>query len=378
MKHIYKLTTLACVSLVLGGCSSFFGKSGYIRDKGGDYINEEMTPALKVPSSLNVVQSTEFMVIPEISNHVKPVEGDVVPRADRRVVRDDGDAYQIISGLDGRHLMAERAPDEVWSQLVHFWEANEISLAEQEPREGVMETDWVQINGTSNPGLMRRMMGRVLDLDNSRDSQEKFLVRVRQGVRAGTSDIQLLHARRATGSDLSTPVDWNSVTDSSDALENGMLNEMLVFLVQNRDDVSVSLLAKDLGVGEQTSIIRDGNGNPVLKIDLGFARSWQGVELALKKTGISVVDKNRSAGLIFINLPAGNLDGDELEKKDSGWFSGLFGSSDEDEAAGMEEYRIRVQSVGSATHVTLEKSLEALATEELSLKFLERLRENLG
>ena len=378
MKHIHKLTTLACATLVLSGCGTFFGKDGYIRDKGGDYINEEVSPALVIPPSLSAVQSTEYMVIPDISSHVKPAEGDVVPRADRRVVRDDGDAYQIVSGLGGRHLIAERAPDKVWSQLVRFWEANDISLAAQHPSSGVMETDWVQINGTSNPGLMRRMVGRVIDLENAQDNQEKFLVRVSQGVRAGTSDVQLLHARRATDADLTAPVNWNTITDSaSDSLENGMLNEMLVFMVQHHEEQSVSLSAKDLGVGDQSSLIRDGNGNPVLKIDKDFARSWQAVEVALNSSGIKVQDKNRSAGLIFINLPS-ELNGQAEEKKDSGWFGGLFGGSSDNDENGMEEYRIRVQSVGHATHISLEKSLETLPPEELTMKFLERLRDNLS
>ncbi|WP_281646545.1 outer membrane protein assembly factor BamC [Parendozoicomonas sp. Alg238-R29] len=382
MKHTHKLTTLACATLVLGGCSSFFGKDGYIRDKGGDYVQEKIAPALVVPSSLDAIPPVEYMVIPDISNKAVPDEGDVVPRADRRVVRDDGDAYQISMGQNGRQLFADRAPDEVWTQLIRFWEANDILLADQDPRRGVMETDWVQISGTSNPGLMKRMVGRVIDLDNSQDNQEKFLVQVRQGVRAGTSEIKLQHARRLTGSDLFTPVNWSSNTEASDSLENGMLNEMLVFLVQNRDEQSVSLLAKDLDIGDQTSLVRDGNGNPVLKIDQGFARSWQGVEVALKSAGIKVLDKNRSAGLIFIDLPGGKVDGSAETEEDSGWFGGMFGGSgDEKEKSdvpGQDEYRIRVQSVGNATHVTLEKSLDVLPPEELSEKFLERLRENLG
>ena len=87
---------------------------------------------------------------------------------------------------------------------------------------------------------------------------------------------------------------------------------------------------------------------------MSFARSWQAVEMALRRK--SDADRNRSLGLIYIDVTD-----DEVAakpKKEKGWFSSLF-SSDEGEmkANQTSEYSVRVQSQGVAvTNVTLEKS----------------------
>ncbi|CAM3567994.1 outer membrane protein assembly factor BamC [Parendozoicomonas haliclonae] len=381
MKHAYKtvackLVALAGVALTLNGCGTLFGQQGYFRDKSGDYVDEKVAPDLVIPGNLKAVKPVDYMSIPEVTASADVSRDDEVPRADRRIVHDDGSAYQIVTDGNKRVMLAQRGPAEVWTHILRFWEANNISVVAKDPSSGVMETDWVQIGDASQPGLMRRMVGRVIDLENSENSIEKFRLSVRQGILPETSEVILEHARRPVGADVTTPVDWNSENTASGSLQNGLMNEMLVYLVQNRDEQSVSLQARNLDVGDQTSLVRDGNGNPVLKIDQGFARSWQAVEVALNKAGVRVLDRNRSAGLIFISLSEGNSEARDGEE--SGWFGGLFGGDDEKPVAAESEYRLRVQSLGNATNVTLEKDLNTLPPADMSEAFLERLRSNLS
>ena len=381
MKHVYKLTALAGAVMLLGGCSYIVGENGYFRNKGGDYVGETTHPGLVIPENLNPVPSEDFMVIPEITSDVVLTEGEVIPRADRRIIRDDGAAYKIVDGSNPRTLQAELPTDRVWSKALGFWKANDIPVVEQDQADGVIVTDWVQIGEQSRPGLMRRMFGRVIDLENSETSQEKFRLTIKPGTRSNTSEITLQHVRRPVEADLSQPVDWDdNALSSSSRLEYGLLDEMLVFLVEHREEQSVSLQDRNLNIADQASLVRDGNGNPVLRIEQGFARSWQGVEAALSGTGIKVLDRNRSAGLIFIDLPGGDVEAVEKEEK-KGWFSGLFGrskSKGEEAVTGQDEYRVRVQSLGDTTSVTLEKDLNTLPPINMSERFLELLRDNLS
>ena len=387
MKHVYKIVALAGASLALGACSTIVGENGYLRDQGGDYVKEKMSPDLKIPASLDAVTPAEYLVVPEITNKAS-VDGLVVPRADRRIVQDDGIAYQIVQQASGgRVLMVERAPAVVWSFMTRFWDSNNIPLIEQDATRRVMETDWVQLGEKSNPGMMRQLFGKVIDLENSEVYREKFRLTISQGERSGNSQVLLQHVRRSVDADMNARVNWNSIKPGASSIDEELLNEMMMFMVQNRQEQSVSQLAQKIDISDQTSLTRDGNGIPVLNIAQGFARSWQAVESALQKTGVKITDRNRTAGLIYVVFSEGKapepVDKEGKDKKESGWFGNLFSSSDEqppeaESSATSHEYRLRVRGVGDSTQVTLEKDLNTLPPAGVSEQFLERLRNNLS
>ncbi|MCL6271525.1 outer membrane protein assembly factor BamC [Sansalvadorimonas sp. 2012CJ34-2] len=381
MKHVYKVFTLAGASLLLGACSSLTGQDGYLRDKGGDYLNESMIPELKIPKSLDPVAPEDYLLVPTIPVSSAGAEN-VVPRADQRFVQDNGITFQVVQRSEGRVLLADYAPDVIWSYMSRFWDSNSIPLEQENVAAGTMETAWVQLGEKSNPGMMRQLFGKVIELENSEVSQEKFRVAIRQGNRADTSEVLLKHARLPIEANNQTPVNWSAIKPGASFIDGQLLNEMLLFMVKNRQDQGGALASDDFAVNAEANIIRDGNGNPALAIDQNFASSWQAVEQALKKMGASVTDKNRTAGLVYLTLEGGKVPASSPSKdeKSKGWFSGLF-SSDKEEVkkpAADNEFRLRVQSVGDGTQVTLEKDINTLPPVELSDQFLTKLLEYLG
>lgn len=384
MKHEYKIIALSGVILGLTsgliGCASLTNESGYFRDKSGDYVDESVTPDLVIPGNLKPVQPVEFMAIPELSIEAKISRDAETPRADRRVVREDGVVYEIVTKSDHPVLVINRPVHMVWPFLGTFWEDKGMSVAEANATQGIVITDWVQLGETSRPGFMRRLLGNVIDLENADTSQEKFRLSLHPGQRSGNSEIVLEHVRRRDGSDLTVPVDWASERHNSPMLENMLLNEVLVSLVQSRERQVASNSGGKISA-DQASLQQDGNGNPLLRIDLGFARSWQAVENALTTMGITIVDRNRSLGLIYIDV---NVKGDQItvqpEEENSGWLDGWFSGDEEDVADATSvnsEYSVRVQSSGGATNVTLEKDLNTLPPANISRQFLEHLRESI-
>ncbi len=376
MKHVLKVTFVAS-TLVLGGCSNLFGKSGYFRDKGGDYAEAQISPGLVVPENLNAAPRNDIMVIPPINDGSAVGNPDTVPRSGRRVVRSDGAAVQVAS-VDGvTRMMINNPPEDVWKQVLGYWERNGVEVVEKDPANGVIVTDWFVLGDAADPGVLQQLFN---GLSGSGDDKNlaKFRVRVEQGESQQSSNVFLDYARRSATGDLSAPVTWSAAATVSDELELKVFNEMLVYMAQNDEPEVVSLQTEKLNVSEQTSLVKDGNGNPVLRIEQNFARSWQSVEAALSKTGIKVLDKNRSAGLIFVSLPGNTVAEKEDEK--GGWLSGVFKSSDDKKPVDPSayEYRIRVQNLGSATNVTLEKDLNTLPPVELSEELLSRLRKNMG
>ncbi len=375
MKHTYKLVALAGIVATVGGCGTLTGQNGYFRDKSGDYVDEVVAPDLVIPANLKAIKPVEFMVIPPIATDVNLNRDDQTPRADRRVVREDGSIYQIFTA-NGRGVLAvNRPPQMVWPFLTEFWSSNGITVQEASTVHGVIVTDWVQLDEISKPGIMRRLMGTVIDLENASTSQERFRIVLRPDAGGSSSLITLEHARRNASDDLSRPVDWVSERSQSAVVENTLLNQVLVYLVQNREKAPTQTAAGRLDVELDTNLQVDGNGNPILRIDRDFARSWQAVEAGLQTMGVSVVDRDRRLGLIFINVEGDEVVTEQAEKK--GWFRSLFSSDDEVDPSKATEYSVRVQSQGDVTVVSLEKDLNTSPSAELSKAFLEHLQESL-
>ena len=385
MKHTYiKFTVLSGIVFSLSACTTLTGESGYFRDKSGDYVDELVTPDLVIPGNLKPIQSAEFMEIPDISNHAKLSKDVTVPRADRRVVREDGAIHEIVTRDNNSVLVINRPVHMVKPYLDEFWAGKEITVAEKAglksaAEQGVVVTNWVQLGETSRPGFMRRLVGNVFTLENADTSHEKFRLSARSGSRAGTSEITLEHVRRRDGTDLTVPVNWTEERHTSPVLENMLLNEVLVGLIQSREQTVTGRSSSTIHA-DQISMQQAGNGNPQLRIDAGFAPSWQAVENALTEMGITIVDRNRTLGLIYIDV---NVDGEQItppQEEKNGWFSGWFSDDEkvaEAEAQASSEYTVRVHSVTEATHITLEKDLNTLPPANVSKQFLEHLSENL-
>ncbi|WP_211825703.1 outer membrane protein assembly factor BamC [Kistimonas asteriae] len=377
MHSVRMLPLVAAVSLVLGGCSYLTGKDGYFRDKSEDYAAEKTYGRLTLPEGLNPREMPEYLRVPEQVAESGKVGGEV-PRPDQRIMRTADEGYSVQRSGDQRWLLAEKSPEKIWPQLVRFWDVSNIPLSTSDAKQGVMETQWIVMRDETSKDLVRRLFGRVVGMDSTEPQEDRFRLTVRQGVRAGTSEIRLQHANRALGSeDKAVWRDGESESGKNTSLEAGLLNEMLVFLVQNADDQSVSLVAQNLSIGDQSALIYDGNGNPVLKISQPFARSWQAVSVALSEAKISVTDQNRSAGIFYIELGEHKADKDDQK----GFFGGLFGGSaddSEDEETPKTAYRVRISPLGDEVQVTLEKDLNTLPPVDVSEKVLQSIKSHLS
>ncbi len=376
MKHIFKFVALVGIALTLNGCSSVFGQKGYLRDKSDDYVGERMTPNLVLPENLNPVEPMDYMPIPSLQIDEVIEKARDAPRADRRIVREDGATYMVATHGDTQVLLTQHPPAELWDHALQFWKSEGFTIAKSDPAAGVMETDWALLDKASRPGALRSFVGWVVGNGNTSGMMEKFRLSIRRGTRSGGGSLVLEHARRSSSANLEEPIDWSDSSEDSTRLENKLLNKMLIHLVLSRDEQKASFRPHKLDVDSQTTLVKDGNGNPVLRIEQNFNYSWQAIEEALAKAGIEVQDRNRTAGLIFVRMATESVSAPQEESK--GWFSRLFSSDSEDKPmTGQNEYLIRVLSPGPVTNVTLEKDLNTLPPAEFSEAFLERLRDNL-
>jgi outer membrane protein assembly factor BamC len=85
----------------------------------------------------------------------------------------------------------------------------------------------------------------------------------------------------------------------------------------------------------------------VVQISEGFDRAWRRVGLALDRTGFTVEDRDRSAGVYYVRYVTPNPD-----KKEPGFFSKLFSSSSSKNEAPIK-FRILVKSQGESSTVSV-------------------------
>ena len=82
-------------------------------------------------------------------------------------------------------------------------------------------------------------------------------------------------------------------------------------------------------------------------MDEPFDRAWRRVGLALDRSGFSVEDRDRAAGLYYVRY----IDPKDTEKGEPGFFAKLFSSTPA--ASGPVRYRIAVKAEGGKSTVSV-------------------------
>jgi outer membrane protein assembly factor BamC len=61
-----KIASIATLLLVLSGCNYLAGENGPFRDRGSDYTEAEILPAMVVPQGLDSYTLDQLYVVPEL------------------------------------------------------------------------------------------------------------------------------------------------------------------------------------------------------------------------------------------------------------------------------------------------------------------------
>lgn len=376
------LPLMAC-ALALAGCASPFGKDGYFRDKSGDYTRAEVAEPLAIPETMTTLPMGDSLVIPEITaDHSNLQERFRVPRPDQRLRHKEGDTYSIAHEGDDQWLLAAKSPSEIWPRLQVFLEENKIPVLNQDVRQGLLETDWVDLGRDQERGFIFRTVGRWVGVEELEPMEDRFLFTIKKGVQADSTEVHLQHKARVLTEEgeapAPEPAGWDNLSGRSLRMNNGTLNELMLFLVRDEEDSSVSLVAQDLDIGNLISITDDSSGNPTMSIErLSYARVWSAIDQALIKAKLEVVDKNRSAGLFYILADAeGDVIKDQEEDK-PGFFGRLFGKGKKAEAVEQSTYLVRVSELTGEIQVTVEENINAFAPKDFSQKVLNLIQGNI-
>jgi outer membrane protein assembly factor BamC len=254
-----------------------------------------------------------------------------------------------------RWLVVPQTPEQLWPQLKTFWTERGFTLSEEDAKAGVMETNWAE-NRAKLPSeavgsTIGRMLGRLYDT-GERDRYRTRIERTATGSEIylshrGVEEVYVGERRESTA--------WRG-RPSDPQLEAEMLARLLVALGAGAEPARAAVAAAapasagaagtavppapNAGASARAS----AQGN-TLVVNEPFDRAWRRVGLALDRTGFTVEDRDRAAGLYYVRY----VDPKNAGKEEPGWWARLWG----DKSNPQEALRYRVVVKGSAERSTV-------------------------
>jgi len=316
-----------------------------------DYKSTASAPALELPPDLTTPRYDDRYTVTTASGVAAQQNSGKARESQTLITVPDA---RIARAGNERWLVVKATPEQAWNMTRTFWSENGFVLITEQPALGVMETDWAENRAEIPQDVLRRTVGKFVDIFYTTYKRDKFRARIERGVETGTVEIYVSHRgmeQVPTGKiDNSSPAAfaWALMPPNPD-LEAEMLTRLMVKFGTSEPQAAAAV-AQSATQPERARVEKGNDGVPRLVVDETFDRAWRRVGLALDRSGFTVVDRDRSNGLYFVRYSDPDAD---INKRDQGWMSKLmFWRKEEGEKP--EQYRIAVVESSPRSLVTVQ------------------------
>ncbi|NQX89020.1 MAG: outer membrane protein assembly factor BamC [Halioglobus sp.] len=288
---------LLAIMLVSSACGYLTGDEGVFRDRSEDYKKAPDLPALSVPPGVSSVPIRDIYPIPEVDDiYLEPGEF-AVPRPVPLAAGAGQELVRIQKLGDERWILIGLAPGQLWPQVRNFISASGMQVARADARGGLMETNWLTVQGEPLPS--------------------RFRFRMEQGVQRGTSELHILQMDQSNWDG-----GWPSKSDDLQ-LEAQLIQSVAQYLADSADSAPVSLVAEQgMSAGGKIALRESEQGDSFLRLELPYDRAWASLGRALEKSYFDIADRDRSSGIYYVRFLG--RDGED----EPGWWSKLWQSDD--------------------------------------------------
>jgi len=361
------------LALSLAGCSTI---ENYLGGEKLDYRTQaNKTPPLEVPPDLaQLARDSRYQPQTGVvsANAIQkqgtagaaPVASptsNVAPNAlgDVRIERQGNQRWLVTS------LPAEK----LWPQLRQFWQERGFALSTDNADIGLMETEWGENRAKLPQDIIRRTLGSVFDSLYSTGERDRFRTRVER-TPAGT-EVFISHRgmQEVYSGERKDSTVWQPRA-ADPQLEAEFLSRLMVKLGA-KDEVAKTAVAQAPDQPTRARVI-SGQAAATVEVDDNFDRSWRRVGLGLDRSGFTVEDRDRAAGLYFVRYVDPKLAGQD----EPGFFSKLFGG-DKDKTNMLQRYRVVVKAAGAKTLVTVQNSAGVADNGDAAQAIVKRLADEL-
>lgn len=340
------LATLA--ALVLAGCDSL---AGYSPTKRIDYKSAATGPALELPPDLTTPRYDDRYRV----NTATGLAAAGSNKESRTALLPQTPDAKIMRAGNERWLVVKATPEQAWNTTREFWQESGFVLAVENPQVGFMETDFAENRAEIPNDIVRKTLGKVLDVFYSTYKQDKFRTRIERGTEPGTVEIYISHRgmeQVPTGKiDNSSPAAFAwAVMPPNPALESEMLTRLMMKFGTPEPAARAAVVEASIAP-DRATIEKNPDGSYKLTVQDPFDRTWRRVGLALDRGGFTVVDRDRSRGVYFVRY--GDPDALAAKANQAGLLDKLmFWKADEKDKP--EQYQIVVAEAAQNSVVSVQ------------------------
>lgn len=286
---------------LISGCGSMFGPEGYFRDRGDDYLKADVLEPISVPEGVEQLEREQLYVIPPIATENIDISTTFeTPRPQALTDNAFSDRVKIQKLDEKRWVLVSAAPTEVWPQVRGFLSRNNLEVVYTDAATGVIETGWLKFT-------------------NDEVTQNKYRLRIEQGIQPDTTEIHVLHYSIDRSAGSGEKIDWPE-TSTNAQREAWLVDELAgVIATDTSGSQAASLLAQTIGLSDKVTLNVEGD-EPVLILNVNYTRAEATVVQALDKEGFTFWARNREPDIFYVHYERA-----DKEEEEPGFFGRLLG-----------------------------------------------------
>jgi outer membrane protein assembly factor BamC len=324
--------SLLALCLVATGCGSVIGtdKVNYKSE-----ADDKKVAPLEVPPDLTKMERNKRYQLPDGSISAKTLNGEAqLPNAAATSPLKLAD-LQIKKAGNQVWLEVARTPEVLWPQVKEFWAESGFTFAKEDPKLGLLETDWAENRAKLPQDFIRRNLGKVIDSLYSTGERDKFRISIER-TPDNKTEIYITHRGliEVYADTLSRRTVWQPRPNDPE-LEKEFLRRLMIKLDPSRagnDSAAEAVIQNKTNASSLNTV----NGKPTVNFSQGFDTAWRRVGSTLDRNGFTVEDRDRKQGVYFVRYVEVNADGEP------GFFSRIFSRSKAVQPP--QQYRIKIQS----------------------------------
>ena len=156
------------------------GDDGIFLNPKDDYLDSVQHNKLVVPEDMRSLENTDPFPIP--------------PTLPDAIYANDNRSEVRIQRLGQRSwLVVPEAPTTAWPKLKQFMGENGVTLTYDAPSVGRLNTGWLLIEDTTYRDVIRLLLKDAKQANPLLTGQDRFLIKVEQGLRPLTTEIHVRH-----------------------------------------------------------------------------------------------------------------------------------------------------------------------------------------